>query len=257
MSRNYGFTAWEEPRPDMDKCKYVIYGREICPKTGKEHFQGYGEFARRTYAMAGAKRILGVPDGTHLYPRRGTREQMRDYCRKDGEFREFGVWESLTKEDLFKQPIGFLKENYPEFYCRYHKGLEKLQTKESPEWRDLTVTVLWGEPERFKSRRARVCDSWYCVESPYKWFDGYTNQKRLILDDFILEDIGHNKLKRLLDGYPLQLETKGGFTHAHWTEVVITTNEKPKDWFREVKGLKRRCHKVIECTETKWEDVTL
>lgn len=258
MARDYVFTCFETEKElefDKDKIRYICYGREECPTTGRKHLQGFA-IANRTVKIPQFQRWAGIGK-SYCHKRGGSRDQARDYCRKSGgEFFEWGRFDGFTKEELFKQPIEYIKKEYPEFYCRYHKGLEKLQVRESPKWRDIEVTVLWGEPETFKSRRARDCKSWYSVETPYKWFDGYIDQKRLIIDDFEIDNIGRTKIKRLLDGYAYMMETKGGHTHAHWTEVFITTNENPKWWWSKVKGLKRRCHNVIECKETSWEEVT-
>lgn len=258
MARDWCFTCFDTNKElefDKDKIRYICYGVEICPTSGREHYQGFA-ICTRTCRIPKFQCWTGIGNA-HCEPRRGTRVEARDYCGKErGRFFEWGQFEGFTKEQLFKQPISYLKENYPEFYCRYHKGLEKLKVKESPEWRDISVTVLWGEPGTFKSRRARVGASYYSLEAPFKWFDGYVDQKRLIIDDFTINDISPTFLKRLLDGYKLQIETKGGHTWAHWTEVVITTNEHPSEWFI-IKGLKRRITKVIECKETRWSDVTM
>lgn len=258
MARDYVFTGWAEHDKEpfehsKEKIRYITWGRENT-KEGKKHYQGFVVF-NRTYRIPGAQREVGLSNKSNFEARRGTRREARDYCQKEGDFYEWGKFDGFTKEELFKQPIGWLKENYPEFYCRYHKGLERLQNIESPKWRDINVTVLWGEPGTFKSRRARLGDDWYSLEHPFKWFDGYYRQKRLIIDDFSITDISPTFLKRLMDGYPLQMETKGGHIHAHWTEIVITTNEHPEEWMY-IKGLKRRINTIKECKETRWCDVT-
>lgn len=230
----------------------------MCPTSGRLHYQGFIIFGGKTNRIPATKRIIGGGDDCHLEPRRGTRQEARDYCGKDGKFTEWGVFEGITKEQLFKQPIGYLKEEYPEFYCRYHKGLEKLaDVDNSPEWRDVNVTVLWGEPGTFKSRRARFGGDYFVLEEPFKWFDGYVNQKRLILDDFELGCISGKRMNRILDGYKYHAEVKGGHVWANWTEVYITTNENPKHWWDSVTGLRRRIDVITECLEENWGDVTL
>lgn len=75
-----------------DDVKYFICGKEICPTTNKSHGQAYMELVR-PMRMAGVKTLLGS-DTVHCEPRRGTRDQARDYCMKeDPTPYEFGTWE--------------------------------------------------------------------------------------------------------------------------------------------------------------------
>ncbi len=87
--RNFCFTSFKDAVLATDT-KYICWGEEICPKSGKQHLQGYVEFAQSvTYATV--KRRLGDP-ALHIERRKGTQTQAIDYCKKDdGVFHEFGV----------------------------------------------------------------------------------------------------------------------------------------------------------------------
>ena len=240
MSRDYCFTAWREPEPDYDKLKYVCWGIEKCPTTDRIHYQGFIIF-NRTHRIPGAKRIIGGGDECHLEPRRGTRQEAREYCTKDGKFSERGVFDSLTKEDYFKQPIEWLKENRPEFYCRYHRGLEKLQPK-GPKWRNVEVTHISGETGTGKTRKVMEMDNVYKIDPPYKWWDGYEGEDILLIDDYKANAIDRGQLLNLLDGYRLRLETKGSHCWALWTKVYITSNYNMDSWDN---AMKRRVSHVV------------
>lgn len=240
MARDYCFTAWREPKPDFDNLRYICWGIEICPTTNREHYQGLVIF-KRTHRIPGAKRIIGGGDECHLEPRRGTRPEARDYCRKDGKFTEHGQFEGLTKEQLFRQPIEFLKENNPEFYCRYHKGLEKLQPK-GDKWRNVEVTHISGETGTGKTRQVMEMDDVYKIDPPYRWFDGYEGESILLIDDYKKGVIERGLFLNLLDGYRLRLETKGSHTWALWKKVYITSNYTMDSWDD---AEKRRVHNVV------------
>lgn len=66
--------------------KYLIYGKEICPTTGTIHLQGFLQLKKKC-RFNGIKKLLG--DKYHLeeaqYP-----WHAAEYCKKDGEFNEFG-----------------------------------------------------------------------------------------------------------------------------------------------------------------------
>jgi len=85
--------------------RYLVYQKEKCPKTGKEHWQGYAEFTK-TMRYKAASKSLSI-NGAHLEIRIGSREEARSYCMKS-ESRisdpiEIGNWEAGgqgTRNDL-------------------------------------------------------------------------------------------------------------------------------------------------------------
>lgn len=224
MSRDWCFTAWKNPTYNKEM-RYLVCGREICPTTKKLHYQGFVIY-RKQHRLKKAKELLESGIETHMEVRRGTREQAREYCTKDGEYEEHGQFEAYTKEQLFKQPIPYLRENYPEFYCRYYKGLERLQEK-GDKWRDVTVTFTWGGSGTGKTREVMEMDDVFKIDPPYKWWDGYEGESILLIDDYREGSIERGMLLNLLDGYRMRLETKGSHTWAKWSKVYITSNFAP------------------------------
>jgi len=229
---------------DGDKCRYMCFGRELCPSTGREHWQGFVVF-NRTVRIPAAKRSIVVGDGEcHLETRRGTRREARDYCAKDGEFREWGELELHSTKELFEKSITYIKEHNPMFYCRYHRGLEKLKADKGAAWRNVEVIYLWGDAGVGKTRRVMEMDDVYKIDPPYKWWDGYEGQSILLIDDYTMGATDRGYLLNLLDGYRMRLETKGGHTWALWTKVYMTSNWEPeKD-----KALLRRITEVALVT---------
>lgn len=248
MSRDWCWTSFDtdsEINFDKDNVRYICYGREKCATTGKQHLQGFAIF-NRTCRIPKCKQWLGS-DRLHVEPRRGSREQARDYCRKDGDFWEWGRYESMTTTELFKQPINYLKENYPEFYCRYHRGLEKLHVDTGEKWRDVHVTWLWGKSGTGKTRRVMEMDDVYKLDGTMKWWDGYQGESILLLDDVDDSDFFNRRfMLNILDGYRLRLEIKGSFTFAKWTAVFITSNWSPLSFLRKDPAFARRCDVVTE-----------
>lgn len=93
--RNYCFTNYtgqRSQRPLHPDVRYLIEGNEICPDTGRQHFQSYVEFHKKI-TIKKAQEILGLPN-VHMEKRYGPRENARDYCKKDKDFLEEGSWEA-------------------------------------------------------------------------------------------------------------------------------------------------------------------
>lgn len=73
--------------------RYFVAQREICPETGRIHWQAYGEFTQPVKGSAiyrairvcrRDQRFVELRRGeVHFERRRGRRDQARDYCRKD------------------------------------------------------------------------------------------------------------------------------------------------------------------------------
>lgn len=81
--RNWVFTSFraeDHPFDMTDRMTYMIFQREICPETKKEHWQGYVEFSKST-TLRQVKRELG-DDKAHVEPRKGTQAQAIAYCKK-------------------------------------------------------------------------------------------------------------------------------------------------------------------------------
>lgn len=73
---------------------YVIYGKEIG-KNGTPHLQGYLEL-KNPMKLTGLTNKFGKK--YHWEKRRGTQQQAIDYCKKDGNWKEFGVKRASPKE---------------------------------------------------------------------------------------------------------------------------------------------------------------
>ncbi len=245
MSRDYVFTAWEEPDWCEKNCRYICWGVELCPKTKKMHWQGFAIFSR-TCRFKMAKKWIGAGDKTHIEVRKGTRCDARKYCMKDGIFHEYGIFEGHTKECIFKLPLIRIKEEYPEFYCRYHRGLEKLNVDKGIPWRNICVHWLWGTAGCGKTKMAMKhmteTSGVFKLDRPFKWFDGYNGEETLVIDDVDRDDFDQYRglFLNLLDGYRLRLEIKGSFTYAKWCHVFITSNFNPNGFLDCCKAFKRR-----------------
>ena len=90
QSRSWCFTInnWtekDETAIAMAGARYTVYGKEVG-ESGTPHLQGYVYFANKK-SMKGVSKLLPT---AHLEMRKGTHEQARNYCIKDGDITEFG-----------------------------------------------------------------------------------------------------------------------------------------------------------------------
>lgn len=85
--RNWCFTAYSDSvEYDTKGIQFMVYQREVCPETKKEHWQGYVEFKGQK-RMGEVKKVFN--DNTiHLEARYGTQKQAIDYCMKSDSRKE-------------------------------------------------------------------------------------------------------------------------------------------------------------------------
>nr|WQA30126.1 MAG: rep protein [Cressdnaviricota sp.] len=141
----------------------------------------------------------------------------------------------------------YLKENgvkktimvAPHMYMKYANNMEKLSQfycAAVSTFRNVVVNVLVGPPGCGKTRSVwdlEAFDDVYPLTTYGKgrtWFQGYFGEKVLLIDDFNGQ-IEYTELLRLLDGYKMYVETKGGSALAQWTTVYITSNYPWRDWY--------------------------
>jgi hypothetical protein len=226
---------------------YICWGREVG-ETGTPHLQGYAEFAKRM----GRRTILGILcRRMAIFKSRGSAADNRDYCRKDGDFVEFGEikrqgrrtdLEAIREEiDAGATERDIANTHFSQWviYRRSFSAYRELQARP----RDFkTCVVVWagitgcGKTRAAHEFAARVgCDEPY-VWGGDRWFDGYNGQSVAIFDDFdssCVKAIGRSILLQLLDRYALRVPIKGGFVNWRPRWILITSNFDIDVWVEE------------------------
>jgi len=237
--RNVCFTSFIENLDELldpSEFKYIVMQQEICPETKRIHWQGYAEFSA-PYRLKRIKRCLR-DEAAHVEPRHGTAEQAAAYCKpgfiKDGVPKavtgkcfEHGrisrpgarsdVHEMVTMIKEGKSNVDLIEE-LPDTFARYYKAADRIRLElgaaKARGWRSLECVILYGDSGVGKTRS--VYES-FPPEDIFKlnvannlWFDGYSGQSVLLLDDFY-GWIKFGIWLELTDGYPYRCEIKGGF----------------------------------------------
>jgi hypothetical protein len=128
--------------------------------------------------------------------------------------------------------------------ARYSRNLNDLKfilmAKQAKEPREIEVIVINGPTGVGKSHLAMEMASsdpkgYYMLCSTSSkstlWFDGYSGENTLVMDEFRPTWCNYSYLLRLLDKWPLRLPMKGAHTWALWTRVIITTTHPVGTWY--------------------------
>lgn len=262
-TRNWVFTINNHSDVEREacqnlECSYIVVGEEVGA-SGTPHLQGYVEFANAK-TMSAVKKLLG--GRAHLEPRKGTPLQASDYCKKDGMFTERGNLSQQGKRSDLHEVADLVRERgiegvideVPHMFIKYAKGIERLnELYMRPRTEKPKVVWLWGKSGVGKTREAfNVPDdatvySW----NQTKWWNGYAQQFRIVIDDFTFDktDSSFRYLLKLLDRYHLKVETKGGMVEINSPEIYITSEFPPDTWFESGNSLNQVLRRLDEVTE--------
>ncbi len=265
-SRNWCFTDykcvdWTKMYNDLDDViRYIAWGKEIAPKTGKEHHQGWIQMINPKDMGPMRKMFTSYGCSVHLESCKGSELQNDEYCSKDKcvtKLGDFKVQGQRTDLEDIKKTIdkgGTMYEisqsNFGD-YIRYNKGFEKykqlVDKKNSRKFRKVEVEIHKGSTGTGKTRACYSDGTFMIHGDSLEWWDGYEGEKTLLIDEYS-NQVSLTKLLGLLDGYQMRLPIKGGFTYAMWNKVKITTNldsihEKAK--WEHLQALDRRINLVV------------
>ncbi len=255
---------------ERGQCSYICYQKEICPKTRREHVQGYVEFTDGRSISAAGKAFH--PFAPHFEKARGSPSRNRGYCSKPGtvlhpkpDFSEFGtisvgqgsrsdlegVRESLrggvTGLDLWDRHFTQCVK-YHRAFDRYQQLLQSQERATYGPYLPKKTTYLCGPTGSGKTSRALdICIRKYGFANVYvrpstqgsstDWFEGLEPHHRAMIIDEFGSDIKYRNLLRLLDGYPHMVELKGRSQSVdNILEIFITSNYAPHEIYPNISG---------------------
>lgn len=244
-------------------CKYLIIGKEVG-ESGTRHLQIYlyvenPRFGNVLRQACGAK--------GHWTAAKGTPAQNQTYCSKDNDFMEYGELPKQGKrndlETLGKRIctegatldtlVSGGEYDVLATYLRYERAASRLVQHVAPE-RDPSITPtvhwIWGATGTGKSKWA-----WENYPKAYRvptcgggWWDGYTNQQVVVLDDYRANAFSFSQLLKIIDRYPMKVQNKGGFVNLVATTFIFTTTSEPATIYakspEDIRQLLRRITKL-------------
>lgn len=200
----------------------------------------------------------------HIERAKGTDLENKEYCSKGGDVWECGTpCAQGTRTDLEKvvsvieggeRSLKNLAIQFPIAYIKYYKGIEQyIRIAHGNSERDFKTEVFyfWGPTGTGKSRKARE-ESLALGDTYYKprgeWWDGYTGQPCVVIDDFY-GWIKYDELLKICDRYPYRVPVKGGYENFVSKYIWITSERCLEEVYRflgyDCSSLRRRLNKEI------------
>lgn len=248
-TNNYTDESYQEILKSLGTSTYYVIGKEVG-ESGTPHLQGFVHFKNALRFSAIKKKL----PGSHIAIRKGTVSQAADYCKKDGDYVEFGdapidpKAKGLLEKERWTAILSNAKqgnleaiaEEEPQVYLRMYSTLKRIAQDSIPVQERLPeLTNLWitGPPGTGKSWFARTLapeDNLY-FKNLNKWWCGYKGEDVVIIEEWGLETgkfLG-DFLKIWADIYSFRGEVKGGSKMIRPKQIVITSNYTIEECFQE------------------------
>lgn len=254
-----------------NQIKYYCGGHEICPKTGRKHFQLYVYFFNAKTLAQACKYI-----GNKVLFAQGSPDENTAYSSKDGDFIEWGekprpgkrtdlveIRKAMLEDGeslrtvVQKKCANFQELRYAECLARYI----------APKIVERNIRWFWGPSGTGKSHRAYeealkitggdLAEIWTSGKD-LNWYEGYTDQECAILDEFRGDFCKFHQFLRLTDKFPMRVQIKGSSAPFVASEIWVTSPKPPElTWDKSGEELKQLLRRISEIREfrTVYKDV--
>jgi len=253
-AKNWLFTDFgctEELDFDPLLVSYLVAQREICPKTGRMHWQGYMQLKVKSRLLTIKNKINST---AHFMKARGTAQENFDYCTKTDTraFPDEGYveWGEMVKcgqrTDLMEYVVAVeegarehdLIHTYTHVVCMYPRFYEKIRASMPEPEIQKKVVLLVGPTGKGKTYYVRNMykgnrDFFVKAIGDPKWWTRYDRHKYVLWDEFCgrASRVPLDQLLAITSEWPQYLETKGGETLFCPELLYITSNFTPNDWY--------------------------
>ena len=234
-----------QPLIDSKQAEYVAYGDEIAPTTGRKHHQGWIHFTNPRGTTVKCLRKIGEMLGNaHVEPCMGSLHQNDAYVSKEGSLHELGVKpQQGTRADLKKMieriasgevSVDDICLEDPAFYHEFGRTLSKAEDilLRKRFRTEMTQGIwYWGPTAVGKSHRAFQGfnpASHYNKPLQDEWWDGYTGQECVILNDF-RGQLKFSELLQLVDKWPHSVRRRSREPAPFLAKTVIVTSALPPE----------------------------
>lgn len=250
--RNYCFTYFYKDEDEIQNIrdlgegyKYMCFGKETCPTTGRKHLQGW--FSLKNQRTI--KSVIKDFKGWHLEPCRGNIEQNETYCKKEGNYEHIGEkpkqgertdLNNLKDKVLNGTKVDSICVENPMAVHQYGRTLDRLEAIYlRNKFRTKKPNVYWYFGGTVRERRECAFYNFdpskeYIWNKDSEWQDGYTGQETIIIFD-LEKEIKISNLVNLLSEAPMYLQRKYKDPMPVTSKkIIITTNRCPTEMYSDI-----------------------
>lgn len=245
--RTFVFTSWTlhseefyQSKIGTDGVRYIAYGLETAPTTGRLHHQGWicfqNQVSMSTKNICKIAKLLG---NAHVEPMFGSLIQNNEYCSKQNSLNKFGDEPRQGDRNDLKDVVKRIRDGEttseeicledPVYFHMYGRTIQKAEDihlrKKFRQWQTKGIWY-YGNTGAGKSHLAFEGfhpDTHYSKPLSDSWWDGYTGQRVVILNEFRGE-IAYSELLSLVDKWPHAVPRRNREPAPFLAELVIVTS---------------------------------
>lgn len=230
---------------ELKKIKYIVCGEEVGEK-GTPHLQCFITWQNVKTESACRKLLPPRAYVRHMY-QHSNATASADYCKKDKKIAyEAGNPPRQGSRTDLKKVVDEVKEGksirkmVDDNTIKNHQGLKYAQElkkiyEKKRDWKP-DVIWYWGKPGSGKTHKATQIlkelaedeDNIYYQMRTGQWWEGYDGQEYVLIDDLRANFMTFSDLIKLLDRYPIRVETKGS-SRQFVAKVIIITSPFPPE----------------------------
>ena len=254
---------------------YLCWGEEVCPSTGRDHFQAYIYF-KDAKTFTAARKVM---EGRHIEEQKGDIDENIHYCKGDhtdykGKYKplnavfvEFGDRPKQGKRTDIKNVLTAIQNGNCTMRDIVTKAtsfqsvrMAELQLKYFEPPRNWKTEVYWfyGQSGTGKTKLANeMCeDPYVCMESN-KWWEGYDGHEDVIIDDYRPDFCSFKMLLMILDRYECRVECKGGSRQLRAKRIFITTPKNVENTWQDktLEDLYQLTRRITEVREFHYQEI--
>lgn len=239
-------------RLDKYGVKYAIACKEVAPSTGTVHYHCL-ICCENVISTRNGKELLTIENiMPHVGRIQNNLVNIVNYIKKDGSFAEVNKENAPKKKEMEKREKAelMINGNLRELFMEGVLGAidiiraEKLRNifqVQAPADKYQKKLILWFKGETGEGKTKTAVDiaeryfngEYWMSNETLKWFDGYRGQPVAIIDDFRKSMLTEwSFLLRLLDGYNLIVQVKGGFVKWQPKVIIVTSPASPSEAFQ-------------------------
>lgn len=226
------------------QAEFIAIGDETCPDTGRGHHQGYIYFVNaKSTSTKSLKSIGSMVGNAHVEPMLGSLRQNEGYCSKESGLKKWGTEPKQgTRSDLNDmvdrirngERVDDVVMDDPGFFHEFGRTLQKIEDVALRQKYRTEMTQgewVWGPTGVGKSHYAFsdfTPETHYVKPLQDEWWDGYTGQPVVILNDF-RGQIPFSELLTLVDKWPHNVKRRCREPAPFLAKKLIVTSSLPPE----------------------------
>lgn len=251
---NYKCNTPEVYEKNKQQIRFIAFGEEITPTTGRLHHQVYMYFYNNkttgTRSLNKIGKLFDPEGGAHTKPMYGSFQQNEAYCSKEHLFTKLGdepkqgqrgdLQETVDMIGRGELTVDSLMSTNADMVHMYGRTLTLAETIHlRSKFRTEMTTAVWYHGKTGVGKSHRAFENFdpsthYVKDLSTHWWDGYKGQETVIFNEY-RSDFKFSYLLQLIDKWPLNVPIRNResipFLSKH---IIFTSSDHPRECYPNV-----------------------